>query len=454
MDKQLEIALFRFSLISQLIHLDDEGTLHRVIRDIARKTYDIPYSVKTKLSAKTIARYLRLYREKGFEGLHPKVRLDKNKVRSMPGDLIDELLRLKKEEPRRSVATVITLVSDKEQYRGLKIAARSVSRLFKNHDLNSRRLKVKKYYRSFEMNHINELWQTDISDGLFIGEQKKMTYLFAFLDDHSRLVPHGQFYYDEKLPRLEDCLKKAILKRGIPRAIYADNGKIFISNHFKRICAELGINLMHTLPYSPESKGKIERFFLRVQKQFLLEAKGAGITSLEQLNSYFAAWLEVGYHRTQHFATGVTPLERFTGDMKQTRIRTVESLEEITEIFLYRQERKVADKRGMLKFFRVNYYLTDVSLFGKTVEVRYDPFDLSKLYIYTDGVCREIAYPGSGTAPAMAAIPEENRLPEQTIRKSSVAFFHRLKQKELELNKKEIGRIDFTKLSAGDDNDK
>lgn len=450
----MEIALFRFSLISQLIHLDDKGTLRRVITDIARKSYDIPHSAKTKLSAKTVKRYLRLYREKGFEGLYPKVRQDKNKVRSMPGELIDELLRLKKEAPERSVTTILDHVSDKEQYKGIKIAARSVSRLFKKHGLNSRRLKVKKYYRSFEMDHINELWQTDISDGLFIGDLNKMTYLFAFLDDHSRLVPHGQFYIDEKLPRLEDCFKKAILKRGIPRAIYADNGKVFISNHFKRICGELGINLMNTLPYSPEAKGKIERFFLRVQKQFLVEAKGAGITSLEQLNSYFAAWLEVSYHRTQHFATGVTPLERFTGDMKETQIRTVESLEEITEIFLYREKRKVADKRGMLKFYRANYYLTDVSLFGKTVEVRYDPFDLSKLYIYTDGVCREIAYPGNGNKIALPAIPEENKTQEQTIRKSSVAFFHRLKQKELELHKKEIGRIDFTKLSPGDENDK
>lgn len=450
----MEIALFRFSLISQLIHLDDEDTLYRAVYDIARKTYDIPYSTKNKLSAKTIKRYLRLYREKGFEGLYPKIRNDKNKMRSMPGELIGELLKYKKEEPRRSVTTVIELVSQKEQFKGLKIAKRSVSRLFANHGLNSRSLKVKKFYRSFEMNHINELWQTDISDGLFIKEQKKMTYLFAFLDDHSRLVPHGQFYSDEKLPRLEDCLKKAILKRGIPRAIYADNGKIFISNHFKRICAELGIRLMHTLPYSPESKGKIERFFLRVKKQFLIEAAGAGITSLQQLNSYFAAWLEVKYHRTEHHALGTTPLDRFTGDMKQTKIRRVESLEEITEIFLYRENRKVADKRGRIKFYQAHYHLTDVSLFGKTVEVRYDPFDLSKLYVYTEGVCREIAYRGSGNPPALPAVPEENRTEEQTIRKSSITFFHRLKQKELELNKKEIGTIDFTKLPAGDDNDK
>ncbi len=454
MDKQEEIALFRFSLISQLLYLDDEDHLCRVIRDIARKQYDIPHSTKTKLSVKTIKRYLRLYREKGFKGLYPKVRMDKNKVRSMPIDLIDELLALKKEEPRRSVTTVIELAGHKDQFKGLKIASRSVSRLFKNHGLNSRSLKVKKYFRSFEMNHINELWQTDISDGLFIGEKNKMSYLFAFLDDHSRLVPHGQFYFDEKLPRLEDCLKKAILKRGIPRAIYADNGKVFISNHFKRICGELGIKLMHTLPYSPESKGKIERFFLRVKKQFMIEASGAGITSLEQLNSYFAAWLEVKYHRTEHFATGVTPLERFTRDMKETQIRRVESLEEITEIFLYREKRKVADKRGILKFYQAKYYLTDVSLFGKTVEVRYDPFDTSKLYIYTGGVCREISYRGNGSPPSLPAVPEENRTQEQQIRKSSISFFHRLKQKELELNKKEIGRIDFTKLPQGDDNDK
>jgi len=34
--------------------------------------------------------------------------------------------------------------------------------------------------------------------------------LFAILDDFSRYIVHCEFYWDEKLPRMEDSLKKAM----------------------------------------------------------------------------------------------------------------------------------------------------------------------------------------------------------------------------------------------------
>ena len=79
--------------------------------------------------------------------------------------------------------------------------------------------------------------------------------------------------------------------------------------------AELGIKLIHHLPYSPQSKGKQERFFKTVDIKFMKEIKGVNITSLEQLNSFFYAWLEVSYHRRVHKSIGITPIERFTQDL-------------------------------------------------------------------------------------------------------------------------------------------
>ena len=46
--------------------------------------------------------------------------------------------------------------------------------------------------------------------------------LFAIIDDFSRAIVHGEFYWDEKLPRLEDALKKAILRHGVPSQFYCD----------------------------------------------------------------------------------------------------------------------------------------------------------------------------------------------------------------------------------------
>lgn len=305
------------------------------------------------------------------------------------------------------------------------------------------------------MDNINDLWEVDIMDGLFIKQVNKKTYLFAFIDDHSRLITHAQFYLDEKLPRLEDCLKKAILKRGIPKAIYTDNGKIFLSPHLKRICAELGIRLINHLPYSPQSKAKVERFFYTTQTQCMVELEHANITSLEQLNAYFQSWLEVCYHRTEHSTTRQTPIDRFIEGMKKIKIRKVESLEEITEIFLYRNNRRVCANTGIISLFKNHYRLKDVSMLGQKIEVRYDPFDLSKIFVYDkNGIFKSIIYPSSLKNMRDPNIPVESNKKESEIKASSIEFFTRLKQKEQEINKKESGFIDYTKIKGHKKNDK
>jgi len=66
--------------------------------------------------------------------------------------------------------------------------------------------------------------------------KKRRTHLFCFIDDHSRLVPFAQFSFDEALPRTERVLKVGILRRGLPKATYVDNGMAY-STQFAAACA-------------------------------------------------------------------------------------------------------------------------------------------------------------------------------------------------------------------------
>jgi transposase InsO family protein len=91
------------------------------------------------------------------------------------------------------------------------------------------------------------------------------TYLFALLDDCSRLCVHGQFYEHERLEGFLDALRRALQTRGLPEKLYTDNGAAFRSQHLAVVCANLGIRLIHAKPYHSWSKGKIERFFSTVQ---------------------------------------------------------------------------------------------------------------------------------------------------------------------------------------------
>lgn len=451
-DKDLTPELFKFSLISPLIHIDDKEDRQNIVQSITGKELDIPASGKKSLTPKTVSNYLKRYENSGFEGLKRKNRSDKGKSKAISEDVFQKIKALKEESPKRTANQIIRLIVSTPGMEGIILKERTVSRLLKDNRLTRKDLKPKKIHYSFEKEHINELWESDITDGIVIRGTDKMTFLFAFIDDYSRIIPHAQFYYDEKLPRLEDSLKKAVLKRGIPKVLYVDNGKVFDANHLKRICAELGIRLVHHLPYSPWSKGKVERFFQRVQREFMSEARHADIHSLEELNSFLNTWLEMEYHRVEHHSIGSAPIDRYNDDMKRVQIRKIESLEEITEIFLYREKRFVHASSGIVKLNGNLYQVKNFGLLGLEVEVRFDPFDISRIFIYVDEKFSETAFPRNLKNPVLLDIPEENKTKEAVIRQSSVDFFARLKQKELETVRKESRIIDFTKLNGEDKN--
>ncbi|MGV8165449.1 MAG: DDE-type integrase/transposase/recombinase [Alkaliphilus sp.] len=125
--------------------------------------------------------------------------------------------------------------------------------------------------KRFSHEYVNQLTQTDLMYGPFVKDEKKrkQTYLFAYIDDASRLNTHAQFYFFQNFESLRHSFKEAVLKRGIPTLIYTDNAKIYRSQQFELLLASLGCSLIHSQVYVPNGCGKIERFFLTVRKRFL-----------------------------------------------------------------------------------------------------------------------------------------------------------------------------------------
>ena len=110
------------------------------------------------------------------------------------------------------------------------------------------------------------------------GSNVAQTHLIAFIDDHSRLVTYGEFFFDEALPRLERVFKVAMLRRGVPDAVYVDNGAIFNANQFRAACATLRTEVFTRTPYHPRGKGKIEKFFGILPEPLLPRSCRAQIT--------------------------------------------------------------------------------------------------------------------------------------------------------------------------------
>lgn len=378
--KREEIALKRFQLISPFLMIEkqDWGLKGELLRRI---------SAEYCIGESTIRRYLRLYKEKGFDGLKPKTRKDLGSSHKIPEDILEKTFQLKKEEPARSTRKIIQIMEMHEMVKPGLLKKSTLYEHFKRNDLTYKKLKKsRKTFRSFEAEYPNQIWQSDVMYGPYLPDpdnpgKSKRTYLVAILDDYSRLITHAEFFWYERLPHLESTLYKAILKRGIPEVFYVDNGNIFSANQINVICAELGIRKISCRPYSPEGKGKIERFFRTVRDDFLTELAHENVSQLYKLNNKFWAWLEVDYHQKEHATTKQTRDFRWKENIGD-HLRKIEE-RQLQQIFLWRKERKV-NKLKQVSILGLKYEVPSF-LVDKKVEVRYNHFNLDEVFIYLDG---------------------------------------------------------------------
>jgi putative transposase len=211
--------------------------------------------------------------------------------------------------------------------------------------------------------------------------------LFAFVDDYSRLLPGYRWGYSEDVVRLEAALRAGLASRGVPKAILVDRGSAFVSGQLLRACATLGVRLIHARPYSPTTKGKIERVFETIRGQFIVEVEARGVADLAELNRLFSAWVEVHYHRAVHSETKARPIERFL-EAGPPPLPTPDML---TEAFLWAEQRKVS--KTAVVSLHGNAYEVDPALIGRRIELVFDPFDLGRIEVRFEGRAMGLATP-------------------------------------------------------------
>lgn len=308
------VALFRFGVISELVCSQLEpGEMAERIREKSEQRWHIPHSCRTRIAESTIRRWVSLYQNSGRQlaSLYPRPRSDRGRSRRVDEETVLSLVKLRKE---LAGLPVVKLLEEMEKRHlmppGMPVSLTTAYRILKQEGLSGNTSVGKVDRRRYEAQYPNDIWQSDVMHGPKVetDERKKKTYLIAFLDDHSRLLPHAEFYLSEGLDSWLDAFRQALLTRGIPRKLYVDNGAAFRSRHLERICASLGIALVHTPPYTPQGRGKIERFFRTVRSQFLPSFLGG---SLHDINVALDLWVREDYHQRCHSSTSQAPLIRF-----------------------------------------------------------------------------------------------------------------------------------------------
>jgi len=372
-----EIAVFRHGVIADLVRLKP-GTkgLYALIAKRAEEEFKIPGTNRTRVAAETIRDWIQLYRRGGFDALVPGRRSDAGAARAIPREVVDQLLVLREENVELTIQQLIDLARDRGHVPAeLPLAYSTVHRLLAQHARAARLEKpaAGKDHRRFAFQKAGDLWMSDVMHGPSVtvpGKGKRKTYLIAFLDDATRVIPFAAFALSENTTAFLPVLKQAVMRRGIPQRLFVDNGAAYRSHQLALACAKLGISLIHARAYHPEAKGKQERWFRTVRTQLLPVLAPGDTTSIDALNRRLWAYVEGEYHHAPHRGLdGETPLDRWSKSADEVKYPGPDL--DLDDICLFEAKRKVHKDRTVSLDGVI--YEVDATLVGEAVTLRYDP---------------------------------------------------------------------------------
>lgn len=337
------------------IDMAEGNCIQARIRAVSQMTFTDEDGHPRQFTWRTIQTWYSRYQKHGVTVMHNQPRSDKGKVRKV---VIEDVLdALRKVSPKvhgktPTLALLYRLCIEAGLLTRSQIAPNTFRRVVKQYELLKPDAEASNKIRlAFAKAHANEMWQADTLYGPYvqINGSPVQTRFIAFLDDASRVCCHGQFFPSENVDTLIESLRAAFYKRGVPHALYVDNGSIYSSKEILQICARVGCLLHHTPVRDGAAKGKIERFFRTVRDQFL--ARDLDLSSLESLNRQFTQWVEEHYNAQVHSVLGMSPLDRFALDRKW--LRFLPPNEANDELFFVEEERQVrADNTFSFKSLR------------------------------------------------------------------------------------------------------
>ena len=389
-EKRREIATSRFEAIAPLVvrHLRPGERVH-IIGDLARRLWKTPDGQLVRYSARTLARWAARYREHGYAGLLPEVRTDHGACRRLPDQILNRAIELRQEDPQRSIKTMVRIMELEGLVQPGQVKLSTLSHALCRAGISKAQTKTtQETFRRREAPYPNALHQIDtqlalkMPDGL--GRVRNI-YLVASIDDYSRHVVARLYLADDR-PTMSDLLKRSIILRGKPEILYCDNGSNYKSHLLADACAHLGIELRHARPYRPQGKGKVERWFKTVDNGFNREAQSLidhqRITSMEQLQEFFAAWLNSEYNNRVHSATHEKPCDRLAHVDPEHPLQMVDP-ETLHRAFLWTETRVVTAVATIS--LEGNEYQVDPALVRRKITVRFDPFDLGHIFVEYQG---------------------------------------------------------------------
>jgi len=388
--KNLAIQEFRYGVVAELANpFLASGQKKEMIREKAKKTYEIPYSTRNTITEDCIRKWLTKYKKYGRDALLPKARNDIGKCRSITEEETDVFLKFFEENPKLTAIAAFRKLQKEGKIKS-DISTSALSRMIVAKGLTRKeRVSTSNKEKTLKFNFIYplECVQADDMHAFLIPdgkEKRKKAILIAFIDDATRRIVYSNFSFSERSIEFEKGILHILKAHGRIVRLYVDNGSTFVSQQTQRIMDSMGIIISHSRPAIPRGRGKIERYFRTVRDQFLRPLDQDSIKGLGDLNTRFHTWLESEYHRNPHRGLeGKTPLEFWLSQTKH--LISIDPTIDLDAAFRHEVRRKIYNDST----FTLESILYEVPsiLIGKSVKILYDPKNPgTRLQVFYQGV--------------------------------------------------------------------
>lgn len=395
MNHDVAIAALRLSVIRPAFNgtfpdMNKQAYYNR----IAEKPLKLPDGREARYSPGTFSCWESDYRRGGFDALMPKQRSDKGHSRRLDADVIAGIYELRERFPRLTAAGIRDKMISDGLIKAADVSVTTFQRFIKNNNLRGAFAPGRKDRRAFEEEFSTGMFQADTLYGPYLKEAgtSRRTYCIMLLDDRSRLIVGGRFFYQDNSTNFQKVFHDAVATYGIPQKLYVDNGSPYKNEQLSLICGQLGCVLIHTPVRDGASKGKVERNFRTLRTRFLDALDPAKLNGTGELNSLLTAYIRT-HNTSVHSATGAAPFDRYMEDLAHVRMPT--STQWLDDCFLHRVRRKVRNDSTIL----LHNQLFDVPMefIRSTVEVRYRPDEPDSAFLL-DGSRRIPVRPTDKTA--------------------------------------------------------
>lgn len=337
---------------------------YQIISLLDRGFYTAPEAAwELNITVRHARRLLAKFRQnrKKFSALTPRPRPPA--WNGLTQDITDEVIRLKKENPKRSNQHIAEFIENKFLK---KISQSTVRKILIRNDCYEKTERERRVFQRLEekITHSGQMVQFDACEGAWLKGYRRV-YLIAFMDAYSRYILAWKWIDSNNAWNNILVLRSLVLKYGVPGMFYTDNASFykvirhnqsFYQEHkpddeyettIQRIILDLGSVLVNHKPYEPQGKGRLERFFWFMQERFIQEHTAANVG---ELNRQFKVWVK--WYNTKHIirTIGCVPKDRF--DPKG--FKPVPENLDPERVFSYQYSRKVS-KYNSFQFERTDY---------------------------------------------------------------------------------------------------